>query len=457
LETILTSRNVTSSATYNIGTMRQTYARAAGAAGLLALVTPVTSHSWVEQLMRIAPNGTMVGPPGYPSGYIDRSTPNFNDHLMQNQVPVAGNGPITPQEVFCLPSHQPAAYQPQYPRLVAAPGDFVALRYQENGHVTLPQINKGKPLNSGTVFIYGTTEPKSDDSIFTIHNVWNANGTGGDGRGKLLATRPFDDGQCYQINSNPISVDRQKQFPKKAENPQGENLWCQNDIQLPQDLDANGTYTIYWLWEWNTYDNNNTIATRDNDVLADGYAHVLVNQTYSTCMQIQMTDPCSDDLGSVKAPSCNKGGKAKHSVSFVQGQDLNNAAIKSQLSSNYAIEVQGGNAAGSPDASAASSAASPALSPAPSAPSQSTGPILDIVTVTVTEEVATVYVTATVGITATVTATSIEATVTVTPTKVAGGGGAAKPSSSQGGHPDVQPFQRRSVRRARGEWQLGSR
>ena len=82
------------------------------------------------------------------------------------------------------------------PRLQSTPGGFVALRYQENGHVTLPDNIKGKAPNRGTVFIYGTSEPSETDTFLAIHKQWNSAGTGGDFRGILLATQEFDVGRC---------------------------------------------------------------------------------------------------------------------------------------------------------------------------------------------------------------------------------------------------------------------
>ncbi|KAK5007354.1 hypothetical protein LTR28_005390 [Elasticomyces elasticus] len=47
------------------------------------------------------------------------------------------------------------------------------MKYLENGHVTLPDDQKGKPRAGGTVFIYGTTQPSRTETITdAIYWVW---------------------------------------------------------------------------------------------------------------------------------------------------------------------------------------------------------------------------------------------------------------------------------------------
>ena len=100
---------------------------------------------------------------------------------------------------------------PGFPRLQAAPGNMVALRYQgklviestrcytnankltENGHVTLPQNGLRKPEKGGKVYLYGTTHPKDDEKFLDVFQKWNEAGTGGDKRGRLLAVQNYDD------------------------------------------------------------------------------------------------------------------------------------------------------------------------------------------------------------------------------------------------------------------------
>ena len=176
------------------------------------------------------------------------------------------------------------------------------MRYQENGHVTLPDNPPGKPPNRGTVYVYGTTQPRENDTLLAIHKVWNRSGTGGDGRGVLLSARGFDDGRCYQINDSPISTARQVLFPHEPDELMGADLWCQQDIALPENLPAGQPYTLYWVWDWPTL----------------GF-HKRQEEIYTTCIDIDIID------GDVSHTRFNVG------EDVAANQNLNNAAIPSQL------------------------------------------------------------------------------------------------------------------------------
>ena len=167
------------------------------------------------------------------------------------------------------------------PRLQAAPGALIALRYQENGHVTLPNNQPGKPPNRGLVYIYGTSQPKFPELFLDVFGKWNADGTGGDKRGKLLATQPFDDGYCYQINSGNISTDRQAQHPHEADKLMGQDLWCQNDIAIPSDAATGKPYTLYWVWDWPT-------EPGVDPNLMQGKAEI-----YTSCMDVDVVKPAN--------------------------------------------------------------------------------------------------------------------------------------------------------------------
>ena len=206
---------------------------------LLAFATPAIAHSWIEQLMVISPDGQFTGQPGYSRNNTLRTAPGFTDLLMVHILPSQGQPSIEerqvppqsdtqgilPADFMCKKSQQTQFQSDGSPRLKAAPGNMVALRYEENGHVTLPANQPGKPANRGNVYIYGTTQPRQDEKLLDIFGVWNTNGDGGDKRGKLLATQPFDDGRCYQTNSGTISQSRQQQYSKSADQLQGANLW----------------------------------------------------------------------------------------------------------------------------------------------------------------------------------------------------------------------------------------
>lgn len=198
------------------------------------------------------------------------------------------------------------------PRLQATAGGFVALRYQENGHVTLPENPVGKAPNRGTVFIYGTSEPSETDTFLAIHKQWNAAGTGGDKRGKLIASQDYDDSQCYQVNGGSISVSRQKEFPHQSDQVMGGDIWCQNNIALPSDLPVGKAYTLYWVWDWATLPNI-------DPGLPDGKV-----ETYTTCMDIDITG--SADNTRVKA-FMNAQQKNADIAPSTNNAVLNNAAI----------------------------------------------------------------------------------------------------------------------------------
>ena len=195
-------------------------------AGLLAALTqPCVGHSWVENIMRIAPNGTMIAPVGYPRAYVPRGPANvFQDDMINYLLPPNDGRPAStfkPTDRLCHPSQNPGTNTQRFPRLAVTPGDFIALRYQENGHVTLPDTNFGKPKNRGTVYVYGvpTSQTTNDDKFLDVWGQWNAAGTGGNKKGRLLATRNYDDGQCYQINGQGISQTRQKKFSRWPRSP----------------------------------------------------------------------------------------------------------------------------------------------------------------------------------------------------------------------------------------------
>ncbi|KAK6843373.1 hypothetical protein PG987_004233 [Apiospora arundinis] len=219
----------------------------------LLLLPFAIGHSWVEQLRRLGLNGTMIGDVGYMRGAIPRLDPAFNDLKQQHLLPPPGRNAslgILPSDPICRDTQQtPGQFHPNRPPLKAWPGDIIALQHQENGHVTLPENTPHKPRKS-VLWIYGTSLPSDNDRLLSIHHVWDASGKGGDGRGVLLATRQFDDGRCYQINDGPISVERQKAYPKVPTDPQGADLWCQSDLRLPMNIRDH--YTIYWVWEWPT-------------------------------------------------------------------------------------------------------------------------------------------------------------------------------------------------------------
>lgn len=272
----------------------KSFSLAATLAFLPNVVLDVAAHSWVEQMLVIQ-NGTYTGNPGYMRGYTPRG-PGFSDFLNQNLLPALSSNRIRidSTDPMCRSSQTTSNYTDAYPKLNAAPGDFVAIRYLENGHVTLPQNQLGKPGSGGTVMIYATTQPKDNEKLTDVLQ-WNVNGTGGDGRGKLLTVQNFDDGRCYQINSSPISTQRQQQFPNKPVNAAAgsanEELWCETNVQLPSDAATNSDMTLYWAWQWNTMPNVDPGIPKGKD------------EWYTSCMDVNLVAAGQVKQASVKPPT----------------------------------------------------------------------------------------------------------------------------------------------------------
>jgi hypothetical protein len=312
---------------------------------LLLLATTANCHTWIEQLTVVAPNGTYVGAPGYIRGNVKRDAPGFGDPLMVNLLPPDG-GPNTllPTDLMCKSTQTSQTQTDGSPRLQAAPGAAVALRWQENGHVTLPQNQPGKPANRGNVYVYATSDPKDDDTFLGIHEQWNPEGTGGDKRGKLLSVSSYDDGRCYQVNGGAISTQRQTEFSHTPSPLTGADLWCQQNFALPADAPDGKPLTLYWVWSWNTQagidpglPNGKTeiytscldidIALANNSGAAGPPATVSQSQTqykyksqtqYKYKSQTQYTDKSANKFQT-------------ETGSYIQGQDLNFAAIPDQM------------------------------------------------------------------------------------------------------------------------------
>ena len=338
--------------------LKMHYSSASALAALAFIVTPSAAHSWVEQMMVIDSTGTFTGNPGYCRNNTQRSAPGFTDLLMVHILPGQGQpsieerqvsntntsydtAEILPTDPMCKKTQQTQMQSNGSPRLQAAPGANIALRYEENGHVTLPANQAGKPANRGTVYIYGTTQPLENEIFLNIYNVWNADGTGGDKRGKLLATQPFDDGQCYQVNSGNISSTRQAQYPHTANELMGANLWCQNDIALPSDAPTGKPYALYWVWDWPTMPNV-------DPNLPKGKAEI-----YTTCMDVDIT--------------ASNVGARDIAARDARPADINNAAIPSYMKmlANSASAAPAAQTAPAPTSAAPMAAVAPTASNAP--------------------------------------------------------------------------------------------
>lgn len=242
---------------------------------LAALLTGVTAHTWVEQLMNIDANGSYYGAAGYIRHYVNRDQQGFTDTQLtwlSPQNPVGGGRTrIDDTDMLCHPNQQAPNNSTDYPNLVTTAGNNIAVRYLENGHVSLPLNQIGKVPGAGLVYVYGTTAPKQGEKLANVLQ-WNANGTLEDGR--LLTVNVYDDGRCYQVDAQSnISIARQAEFPNLV-NDQPHELWCQNNVQIPQD--ATGTMTMYWVWQWPTQPNIDVNMPAGKD------------EIYTSCMDINI-------------------------------------------------------------------------------------------------------------------------------------------------------------------------
>ncbi|ERF70904.1 hypothetical protein EPUS_02426 [Endocarpon pusillum Z07020] len=314
--------------------------------GILSVTSVAHAHTWIEQLTAIAPNGTFVGEPGYPRGNILRTEPGFSDVPLVHLITGAPNDPM------CKDSQKSTSSQTKSsPRLKTVPGADIALRYQENGHVTLPENQPGKAENRGNIFVYGTTEPKDNELFNDVHGVWTADGKGGDGRGVLLAKGAYDDGQCYQVNGGAISTNRQKMFAHPTNQLMGADLWCQTDIRLPSDALTGKPYTLYWVWEWPT-------AAGIDPGLPKGK-----NETYTSCIDVDLDQSVGDLFQKVA------------SSGFVQDQPVENAAVPDQFSKLGEQPAATGSTDSAPPSSAPSTSAPVPGTPASSAAPGSSDPV----------------------------------------------------------------------------------
>ncbi|KAK3047062.1 hypothetical protein LTR09_011487 [Extremus antarcticus] len=272
------------------------------AALIVSIAPPTLAHTWIEEYQVIGPNGSYIGDRGYSRGYVARTDPTFNGDanilwLLPQATSVMPDGGVrlrvNASDSLCHPNQRTSNYtDPRYPKLKAAPGSFVAMKYLENGHVTLPWNQKGKPLDGGTVYVFGTNRPSSDEKIANVMK-WNTEGTGGDKRGWLLSAQNFDDGRCHQINSCTLSVGRQAVYPNMIpdQNATAEQ-WCESDVRIPQNVKP-GTLTTYWVWQWPTEPEQECIYPEGKD------------EYYTTCADFEIVGDSPGDVKIVEEVATN--------------------------------------------------------------------------------------------------------------------------------------------------------
>lgn len=104
------------------------------------------THIWNEQLTVIE-NGIFTGTNGHARGYVSRTEPGFNDDMMTCllQSLASGRTRVNGSDLLYAPTQRTANQTVNCPQLHVSPGSYVAMKYLENGHVTLPQNQPGKP------------------------------------------------------------------------------------------------------------------------------------------------------------------------------------------------------------------------------------------------------------------------------------------------------------------------
>lgn len=304
---------------------------------LLLFATAVKSHTWGEEQHRIALNGTFVGPTGFARGYMPRSQNQNQGWLIPN-----GHSSILPTDKLFDPARSKltdAMYSKDFPMLTASPGDFAAFMYTENGHVSKQDIEGGnpKPINRGTVYVYGTQENDlSNYNLVDVHLKWTRDGTGGDGKGRLLATRNFDDGQCFE----PIPADGDKEgittFRMTHLKKEYQALSCQTDIQIPLDAKVGKPYTIIWTWDWGTLrDDLRGLAVPPASYNA---SEIKIPEIYVSVADYKIVDPCDPELGEVKGTTCNNNGQPRP-VQFAEQPDPARSGIRAQMEDLWMVHV----------------------------------------------------------------------------------------------------------------------
>ncbi|KAK5007290.1 hypothetical protein LTR28_005470, partial [Elasticomyces elasticus] len=217
----------------------------------------VHAHTWIEEIQAISDNGSFTGDYGYPRCYVTRADHAFdgNSNLWLLPALSSGRTRITDNDLVCKDTQRTPNTNTRFPNLQITPGSYAAMKYLENGHVTLPSNQLGKPKAGGTVFVYGTTEPSNTETIANVLQ-WTTDGSGGNKKGFLMTAQNYDDGRCHQLNTETISQQRQKTFPNHMSNdPSNTNpveLWCETDVQVPSTAEAGSTLTVYWVWQWPT-------------------------------------------------------------------------------------------------------------------------------------------------------------------------------------------------------------
>ncbi|PVH98821.1 hypothetical protein DM02DRAFT_656962 [Periconia macrospinosa] len=300
---------------------------------LISLAPVVVAHTWIDQLRNIDDKGNYVGDAGYPRMKYVQGDKEYN---MDPGVAASGSIYLLPsikektlpwiseETLLCHPFQRTAKQTPKYPRLKTTPGRFVAMRYLENGHVTLvgQEPNNWKANGNGTVFIYGTTEPKEDEKLVNVLQ-WTQDGKGGNKGGVLLATQDYDDGRCHQNNPSPFSKARAGEHPNYAvgqadKGPSNLELPCESNVQIPKDAATGKPLTLYWVWQWNTQPGQNPGQPKGQD------------EYYTTCMDVDVVDKI-DETAKLEHPMFQQDGMTKAVSNFASRKAIYTDPIKGEI------------------------------------------------------------------------------------------------------------------------------
>ncbi|KAK4042594.1 hypothetical protein C8A01DRAFT_33398 [Parachaetomium inaequale] len=295
---------------------------------MAALSGTAMAHSWPEQTIRLSPDGKEIGKPG-----TDRNHITARDYLIPPNVP-GGAKVVDPSHKLVRDEQAAltdASYTDAAPMLSVAPSDFVAIKYKENGHVSrADKTNPNKAVNRGTVYLYGTTENDlTNVKLMDVLHKWTADGKGGNGKGKLIATRNYDDGQCHE--PKPADGDLEgivgyrSQFISKAP-----ELLCQNDIQIPADAPVGKVYTVIWVWDWSDM--------KEQGVAVPPAEYATGAEIYTGVVDFKVVEPCDASLGDVKGPTCEST-KVKANAEFAMDHPATARGIMTQMAEPFLVKV----------------------------------------------------------------------------------------------------------------------
>jgi len=330
------------------------------------LVQPLHGHSWIEQLININDKGEYVGNFGYTRNFRDKGAGGGSwDYL----IPPAGVSPpwIAPEHALCSNLQKKPEQADNFPRLQTTPGSFIALRYSENGHVSDPDQTPGRGEGSGTVFIYGTTQPIEDEKLVNVLQ-WTKDGSGGDKRGVLLAAQNYDDGRCYENKpGNPIVDQRQKKFPNFALGQAGQGpgnypLFCESNVQVPKDAPSGKPYTMYWVWQWNQAANKDPSFPQGRD------------EYYTSCFDVDVVESLKMDAFDAKNKVAQQDANTKAVSDFKSRTAVQPDAIKGEMGpvfKNMKIEPPASTPAPAQSSAAQAPSSAAQTTPAQSAPASS--------------------------------------------------------------------------------------